>query len=61
MAGVGGAGLVFIPFRREGRVSCPVGVVGSSRKQEVRTVMTVMVTGAARAQEFIVPTSVVSG
>lgn len=32
-----------------------------SRKQEVRTLMTVTVTGAARIQEFIVPTPVVSG
>ncbi|MFE7519597.1 MULTISPECIES: hypothetical protein [Streptomyces] len=31
------------------------------KKQEVRTVMTVTVTGTARIQEFIVPTPVVSG
>ncbi|ALO11727.1 hypothetical protein AQF52_6134 [Streptomyces venezuelae] len=31
------------------------------KKQEVRTLMTVTVTGAARIQEFIVPTPVVSG
>lgn len=31
------------------------------KKQEVRTLMTVMVTGAARIQEFIVSTPVVSG
>ncbi|GGV07843.1 hypothetical protein GCM10010275_55170 [Streptomyces litmocidini] len=31
------------------------------KKQEVRTSMTVTVTGSARIQEFIVPTSVVSG
>ncbi|MEU9191557.1 hypothetical protein [Streptomyces hundungensis] len=31
------------------------------QKQEVRTLMTVMVTGTARIQEFIVPTPVVSG
>jgi hypothetical protein len=31
------------------------------KKQEVRTLMTVKVTGAARIQEFIVSTPVVSG
>ncbi len=31
------------------------------KKQEVRTLMTVTVTGSARIQEFIVPTPVVSG
>ncbi|MCT9093398.1 hypothetical protein N4G70_31690 [Streptomyces sp. ASQP_92] len=31
------------------------------KKQEVRTLMTVTVTGTARIQEFIVPTPVVSG
>ncbi|GAA3959083.1 hypothetical protein GCM10022384_09920 [Streptomyces marokkonensis] len=32
-----------------------------SKKQEVRTLMTVTVTGTARIQEFILPTPVVSG
>jgi hypothetical protein len=37
-------------------------LVGSLRKQEVRTLMTVTVTGTARIQEFIiVATPVVSG
>lgn len=31
------------------------------KKQEVRTLMTVTMTGSARIQEFIVPTPVVSG
>ncbi len=31
------------------------------KKQEVRTLVTVTVTGSARIQEFIVPTPVVSG
>ncbi len=31
------------------------------KKQEVRTLMTVTVTGSARIQEFIVPTPVASG
>jgi hypothetical protein len=30
-------------------------------EQEVRTVVTVMVTGAARTQEFVLPIPVVSG
>lgn len=33
----------------------------SCRKQEVRTLMTVMVTGAAHTQEFILSTPVVPG
>ncbi|CUM37736.1 hypothetical protein BN2537_4437 [Streptomyces venezuelae] len=37
------------------------GVGSLSKKQEVRTLMTVTVTGSARIQEFIVPTPVVSG
>lgn len=40
----------------------PGGGVGScEKKQEVRTLVTVTVTGSARIQEFIVPTPVVSG
>ncbi|MGW7051679.1 hypothetical protein [Streptomyces sp. NPDC054887] len=61
-----GAGLWFCPFRdaalRRLRVDVLVRVGTSKKKQEVRTLMTVTVTGAARIQEFIiVSTPVASG
>lgn len=40
---------------------CPAPYDECLVKQEVRTLMTVMVTGAARNQEFIHPTPVVLG
>jgi hypothetical protein len=46
---------------RRGCLAARGTVLVRRRKQEVRTLMTVAVTGFARIQKFIVPTSVVSG
>ncbi len=51
-----------VPPFRDAAVPRSERTVGSLKKQEVRTLMTVTVTGTARIQEFIiVSTPVVSG